>query len=77
MCSVDSEKAFDCVPCSILWGVLWEYGVRGSLLRAVRSLHDRSKSLVCIAGSKSDLFPVHVGLPFVTGSVRYFYGQNF
>ncbi|KAI3359213.1 hypothetical protein L3Q82_002743 [Scortum barcoo] len=32
------------------------------LLRAVRSLYDRSRSLVRIAGSKSDLFPVHVGL---------------
>ncbi|KAJ0016123.1 hypothetical protein NQD34_014413 [Periophthalmus magnuspinnatus] len=43
-------------------GVLWEYGVRGSLLRAVRSPYDRSRSCVRIAGSKSDLFPVHVGL---------------
>ncbi|KAI3360677.1 hypothetical protein L3Q82_002543 [Scortum barcoo] len=36
----------------------------GPLLRAVRSLYDdRSRSLVRIAGgSKSDLFPVHVGL---------------
>ncbi|KAI3360296.1 hypothetical protein L3Q82_014600 [Scortum barcoo] len=39
-----------------------KYGVRGPLLRAVRSLYDRSRSLVRIAGSKSDLFPVHVGL---------------
>ncbi|KAI3354894.1 hypothetical protein L3Q82_004690 [Scortum barcoo] len=43
-------------------GVLREYGVPGPLLRAVRSLYDRSRSLVRIAGSKSDLFPVHVGL---------------
>ncbi len=62
MCFVDLEKAFDCVPHSILWGVLWEYGVQGALLRAVRSLYDRSRSLVRIAASKSDLFPVHVGL---------------
>ncbi|KAI3363344.1 hypothetical protein L3Q82_011969 [Scortum barcoo] len=52
-------------------GAPHEYGVRGPLLRAVRSLYDRSRSLVRIAGSKSDLFPVHVGLlaglPFVTG----------
>ncbi len=34
----------------------------GLLLRAARSLYDQSRSLVCIAGSKSDLFPVHVGL---------------
>ncbi|KAK3557951.1 hypothetical protein QTP86_003867 [Hemibagrus guttatus] len=62
MCFVDLEKAFDRVPRGILWEVLWEYGVRGPLLRAVRSLYNRSRSLVCIAGCKSDLFPVHVGL---------------
>ena len=62
MCFVDLEKAFDRVPRGILWGVLREYGVRGPLLRAVRSLYARSRSLVRIAGSKSDLFPVRVGL---------------
>ncbi|KAJ0062923.1 hypothetical protein NL108_008255 [Boleophthalmus pectinirostris] len=62
MCFVDLEKAFDRVPGGVLSGVLWEYGVRGPLLRAVRSLYDRSRSCVRIAGSKSDLFPVHVGL---------------
>ncbi|KAI3354168.1 hypothetical protein L3Q82_018704, partial [Scortum barcoo] len=71
MCFVDLEKAFNRVPRGILWGCSAEYGVRGPLLRAVRSLYDRSRSLVRIAGSKSDLFPVHVGLrqglPFVTG----------
>ncbi|KAK3529908.1 hypothetical protein QTP86_007227 [Hemibagrus guttatus] len=46
MCFVDLEKAFDRVP---LWEVLWEYGVRGPLLRAVRSLYNRSRSLVRIA----------------------------
>ncbi|KAK3525927.1 hypothetical protein QTP70_010995 [Hemibagrus guttatus] len=49
MCFVDLEKAFDHVPRGILWEVLWEYGVRGPLLRAVRSLYNRSRSLVCIA----------------------------
>ncbi|KAL1259178.1 hypothetical protein QQF64_009755 [Cirrhinus molitorella] len=62
MCFVDLEKAFDHVPCSILWEVLWEYEVRGTLLRAVWSLYDRSRSFVRIAGSKSDLFTKHVGL---------------
>ncbi|KAI3359391.1 hypothetical protein L3Q82_002893 [Scortum barcoo] len=52
MCFVDLEKAsFDRVPRGILWGVLHEYGVRGPLLRAVRSLYDRSRSLVRIAGN--------------------------
>ncbi|KAK3530860.1 hypothetical protein QTP70_003637 [Hemibagrus guttatus] len=49
MCFVDFEKAFDHVPCGILWEVLWEYGVRGPLLRAVWFLYDRSRSLVHIA----------------------------
>ncbi|KAI3369149.1 hypothetical protein L3Q82_026109 [Scortum barcoo] len=63
MCFVDLEKAFDRVPRGILWGCSMRYGVRGPLLRAVRSLYnDRSRSLVRIAGSKSDLFPVDVGL---------------
>ncbi|PWA30287.1 hypothetical protein CCH79_00015717 [Gambusia affinis] len=34
-----------------------EYGVPGSLIRAVRSLYDRCQSLVRIAGSKSGSFP--------------------
>ncbi|KAI3360874.1 hypothetical protein L3Q82_012888 [Scortum barcoo] len=57
MCFVDLEKAFDRVPRGILWGSApYEYGVRGPLLRAVRSLYDRSRSLVhCIAGSSQDL----------------------
>ena len=57
---VDLEKAFDRVPHGILWKVLQEYGVGGPLLRAVWSLYDRSRSLVHIASSKSDLFLMHV-----------------
>ncbi|KAK3510413.1 hypothetical protein QTP70_005909 [Hemibagrus guttatus] len=49
MCFVDLEKAFDHVPRGILWEVLWEYRVRGPLLRAVRSLYNQSRSLVRIA----------------------------
>ncbi|XP_061537112.1 uncharacterized protein LOC133404806 [Phycodurus eques] len=43
-------------------GFLREYGVPNPLIRAVRSPYDRSQSLVRIAGSKSDSFPVRVGL---------------
>ncbi|KAK3515797.1 hypothetical protein QTP70_032936 [Hemibagrus guttatus] len=49
MCFVDLEKTFVRVPRDILWKVLWEYGVRGPLLRAVRALYNRSRSLVRIA----------------------------
>ena len=62
MCFVDLEKAFDRVPRGLLWRVLREYGVTGHLIQAVRSLYDRCQSLVRIAGSKSDSFPVRVGL---------------
>ena len=62
MCFVDLEKAYDRVPRGILWGVLQEYGVDGPLLRAIQSLYRRSVSLVRVAGNKSELFPVGVGL---------------
>uniref|UniRef100_A0A8C6KZX9 Reverse transcriptase domain-containing protein n=1 Tax=Nothobranchius furzeri TaxID=105023 RepID=A0A8C6KZX9_NOTFU len=62
MCFVDLEKALDRVPRGALCGVLREYGVLGPLIRAVRSLYGRCQSLVRIAGSKSGLLPVRVGL---------------
>ena len=62
MCFVGLEKAFDLAPRGILWEVLRDYGVGCPLLRAVWSLYERSRSLIHFAGSKSDLFPVHVGL---------------
>ncbi|XP_076732247.1 LINE-1 reverse transcriptase homolog [Maylandia zebra] len=62
MCFVDLEKAFDRVPRGVLWEVLREYGVSGPLLRAIRSLYNLCKSLVSIAGNKSDSFPVGDGL---------------
>ena len=62
MCFVDLEKAFDRVPRGVLWGVLREYGVSDPLIWAVRSMYDRCQSLVRIAGNKSDLFSVRVGL---------------
>ncbi|KAF7658853.1 hypothetical protein LDENG_00007090, partial [Lucifuga dentata] len=62
MSFVDLEKAYDCVPQGVLWGVLREYGVLGSLTQAIRSLYNQSQSCVRILGTKSDLFPVGVGL---------------
>jgi len=62
MCFVDLEKTFDRVPLGLLWGVLREDGVPGSLLRAIRSLYAWSKSCVSILSIKSDTFPVGFGL---------------
>ncbi|TWW68537.1 hypothetical protein D4764_19G0003350 [Takifugu flavidus] len=60
MCFVDLEKAYDQVPRSIVWGC--SKRVDGPLIRAVQSLYQRSRSLVRIAGCKSDSFPVRAGL---------------
>ena len=56
ICCVFPSRKWD------LWEVIREYGVGRPLLRAVRSLYNRSRSLVHTVGSKSDLFLVHVGL---------------
>lgn len=61
-CFVYLEKAHDRVPRDFLWEVLREYELRGSLLRAIQSLHSQSQSCVRILGRKSDSFPVGVGL---------------
>ena len=53
MCFADFEKVYDW---EILWEVLREYRMWGSLLRAIQSLYAQSESC------KSDLFPVGVGI---------------
>uniref|UniRef100_A0A8C5CGF6 Reverse transcriptase domain-containing protein n=1 Tax=Gadus morhua TaxID=8049 RepID=A0A8C5CGF6_GADMO len=62
MCFVDLEKAYDRVPREKLWEVLWEYGVKGSLLRAIQSLYSQSESCVRVLGSQSVSFSVGAGL---------------
>ena len=49
----------------------------GSLIWATQSLYKRSESLVRIACSQSDSFPVRVGLHQGCPSVHDVYGQNF
>lgn len=48
MCFMTLEKVFDLVSHDIQWEVLQEHEVRGPLLRAVQSLYNQSRSLVCI-----------------------------
>lgn len=55
------------------------YGVRGSLLNAVRPLYDPGRSLACIASSKWDLLPGYVwsGRLFITSFVHNFKYRTF
>ncbi|TWW54336.1 hypothetical protein D4764_06G0008300 [Takifugu flavidus] len=58
MCFVDLEKAFNCVPRGVLWGVLREYMVSDPLIRAVRSLIGSllfADDVVLLASSAHDL----------------------
>lgn len=52
-CFLYLEKAYDCMQRGTLWEKLWEYGLND---------HSDGECLVCVAGSKSDSFPVGVGL---------------
>ncbi len=62
MCCVDLGKVYDWVPWEIVWEMLWEYGLTGSLLRATQSLCAQSESCFWVLGSKLDLFLAGVGL---------------
>ncbi len=60
--SGDPQRSYDQVPREILWEVLGVYRVRGSLLRAIQSPYTHSESCIQFLCSKSNLFPVGVGL---------------
>lgn len=62
ICFIDLEKAFDRVPREKLFGILSEYGIRGSLLKAIKSIYLGSKAAVRIDGELSDSFDVDEGV---------------
>ena len=61
-CFVDLEKVYDWVSRDKLWKVLWEYGVDGQLLRAIKSFYWRPEDCVRVNGKQSKPFRVGVGL---------------
>ena len=46
LCFIDLEKAFDRVPRQKLFEILGEYGIRGNLLSAIKSIYVGSKAAV-------------------------------
>ena len=59
---VDLEKAYDRVGREKLWNVLKEYGVKGRLLRAIRSLQKKSEACVRMKDELSGWFPITQGV---------------
>ena len=54
MVCVNLEKAYDRIDRELLWRVLRTYGVKGELMRAVRSRYNNGKACVSVRGQKSD-----------------------
>ena len=59
---VDLEKAYDNVCREKLWRVLDEYGVKGNLMKAIRSLYARSQACVRVGGKLSEWFSISQGV---------------
>ena len=59
---MDLEKAYDKVYRDKLWCVLDEYGVKGKLMRAIRSLYEGSEACVRVGGMLSGWFPISQGV---------------
>ena len=59
---VDLKKAYDQVCRDKLWCMLDEYGVKGKLLRAIRSLYEGSEACVRVDGMLSGWFPISKGV---------------
>ena len=62
LCFIDLEKAFDRVPRQKLFEDLCEYGIRGNLLSAIKSIYVGSKAAVRIDGEMSESFEVSEGV---------------
>ena len=56
MVCVDLEIAYERFDRELLWKVLRTYGVKGALMRAVKSLCGNGKACVSVQGKKSDWF---------------------
>jgi hypothetical protein len=46
ICFIDLEKAFDRIPRKKMWEVLKEYGINGSLLKAIQSTYEDQASVI-------------------------------
>ncbi len=55
-CSVDFKKAFDTVPCGLLWQVLERVEIRGPVLDCIKSLYALDSAAVRNSEGISEIF---------------------
>ena len=59
---IDLEKAYDKVWREDLWKTLGKYGVSGRLLKAVKSLYEKSEAMVKVEGELTESFEMRQGV---------------
>jgi hypothetical protein len=59
---IDFKKAYDCINRSILWNKLYNLGICGKIMNAVKSLYSDVSACVQINGFKTGWFNVNSGL---------------
>ena len=67
VCFVDLEKAYDRAPRDKLGKRLWEYGIDGQLLHAIKSFYCQPE--VCVLVNRKQSKPFHVGFGIRQGCV--------
>ena len=61
MAFVDLEKAFDKVPCEVVWWALRKLRVDEWLVRVIQAMYERVSTAVKLGEEESDALPVRVG----------------
>ena len=61
MVFIDLEKAYDNVCREKLWRTLFEYGIRGRLLRSIKALYEGERASVKVEGMELKWFGVRKG----------------
>ena len=62
MVFIDLEKAYDNVCREKLWRTVFEYGIRGRLLRSIKALYAGGRARVKVEGMESKWFGVRKGV---------------